>query len=246
MTSTHPARRALALALAVLALGGCRAADPEAGPSPTSSASPLLGASPADDRSAQVERELALLTEVLTAARDAAGTAAAADDVATGRAGLELTVHLLTADPATRSRDLDGDDVEPASALPPLLPGPEDAIGDDEVYPDVFSRVLTAARDAGAAGAPIVDLLRDPLTGDIGVWQGDAGAALAQVERVARTRDLDDLAASVADLPGAGAQALAYAHWGLGRRAVEDVRAAGERAVAHLQLGLDLLAELTR
>jgi len=242
------ATRALSLlaAMAVL-LAGCT--DPELDvpadqPAPASSSSP--GAEAPDPRRDELVAEVRSLTGTLAAARDAltlARDAADVADVAAARAGAEAAVHTLTAHPGWAG-DLDGDGAVRPLEVSPLLPGPGDAIPEDAFYGDQFSRTLTAARAAGAAGNPVVDALRDPVVGDLGVWQADTGGILALVDQAADPSDLAAVEAATQELPGSATRALTYALTAVRARDLPTIATATERALAHLDLTITAIHEL--
>ncbi|MBW3662834.1 MAG: hypothetical protein KY469_07015 [Actinobacteria bacterium] len=175
------------------------------------------------------------LDATLEAAHGALQEAANAPDVAVARAAAERAVHLLSADPDLVG-DLDGDGATATPRAAPLFPGPTERLDDGEHYGDVFSRTLTAARAAGAAGGDVVDLLRDPVAGDIGVWQQDAGGVLESIRDAIEAGRLEEVEVAVAELAGEGTRALAWALAAVRSSDLEAIHAYAERGGAHLDL----------
>jgi hypothetical protein len=228
---------ALVLTVAVTA-GGCTLEEalPEAATTVTPTA-PTRGLDAPDPHVEQLAAGLGTLRGSVVEARTAL-LAAAGDD---GTEAAARAVALLTADD-----ELTGD-VAATGDLPaaPLFPGRETSRLESVNHGDSFTEALTVARSAGSAGRPLVDLLRDPVAGDLGAWQRGAEGMLDAVDAAARaTTDVAAAEAAVAELPGEGTKALAWAL--LARRAgTENGRAAfAERGVAHLDLVLGAIDEL--
>lgn len=175
------------------------------------------------------------LDAAVEAAHGALQEAASSPDVAAARAAAERAVHLLSADPDLGG-DLDGDGAAATPQAPPLFPGPTERLDDGEDYGDVFSRTLTAARAAGAVGGDVVDLLRDPVAGDIGVWQQDAGGVLESIRDATEAGSLEEVEAAVAELAGEGTRALAWALAAVRSSDLDTLHAYAERGAAHLDL----------
>ncbi len=240
--------RAAAIATAlVLSLGAACAApgepavDPAIGDAPPANPTPAL--TPADPASIELLAEVATLEATLTAALDEATAVRTAADLPAGRAAAERLVHLLTAAPDLQT-DLDDDDVvAPPSALP-LFPGPRDDIPEDAEYDVSLARAATAGRDAGADGARLLSTLCDPIAGDVAIWFEDAAGMLDLIDEAARARSVEEAEAAVATLDGEATRALAYALLALRARDVASAQAYGERAAAHLDLGVAALAAL--
>lgn len=235
-TATTAAATVAALAVGLLA-SGCtleEAAPDQA--ATTAATTPARGAEAPDPRAEALAPEVSALRASVGEARDALRTAMAGGADAADAA--ELAVALLTAD----------DELAPArDDLPaePLFPGRATARGDGVDYGDSFTEALTVARAAGAAGGPLVDLLRDPLAGDLGAWQRGADGILDAVDDAARaTGDLDAAEAAVAELPGEGTKALAWAVLADRADDQDDRAAFAERGLAHLDLIIAAIDEL--
>ncbi len=242
MTGGTTRRRLAAGTALLLALTAGACSDPE--PEPPA-ASPTVqpttpGPEQPDPRRSELRAELVALRATLEAARDALRGARDATDLAVARAAAEDAVHALTLHPAW-SGDLDGDGEVRTLEVTPLLPGPADAIEEDAFYGDQFARTLTAARDAGSAGSPVVDALRDPIVGDLGIWQADAGGVFELVDQAASQDDLEDVEAGLTDIPGSAAKALTYALRSLRSSDLATANQAAERALAHLDLTISSL-----
>lgn len=215
----------------VALLAGCElpgAPVEEASPTTTSTA---LGSEPPDPRDAHLTTALEELRRSVAAARHALATAqTAAGDEATTAA--ETAVALLAAQEEIAEEEPDPDPR-------PLFPGPVVSREETVDYGDAFTETLSAARAAGSAGAPVLDLLRDPVAGDVGTWQRDAEGMLEQIDDAARpTDDVAEAEASVAELAGEGTRALAWALLAAGADD-DDLRSAfAERGVAHLDIVL--------
>lgn len=198
----------------------------------TTSAPTALGEAPPDPRVEALAGALAELRSSVRAAREA--LVAAAEDPASA----ETAVALLVADEPLAEG-------APPSSPAPLFPGGSTSREETIDYGDAFTTALTQARAAGPAGAEVVDLLRDPLAGDVGTWQRDAEGMLDLIRTAARrTSDLEEAEARVAELPGEGAKALAWALLAEDARDDELRAAFAERGVAHLDLVLAAIAEL--
>lgn len=226
----------------VLALGGAGlvacdlTATPEGSASPTAAVT-ALGSEPPDPRDAALAAALEDLRRSVLAGREALA-AAGASTGSDGEDAADLAVARLTAD-----EQLAEGDPEPDPR--PLFPGPETSRAETIDYGDAFSETLSAARAAGPAGAPALDLLRDPVAGDLGSWQRDAAGTLEQVREAARPAD--DLAATeaaIAELDGEGPKALAWSLLAVDARSDEDRAAYAERGVAHLDLIVAAVDEL--
>lgn len=136
----------------------------------------------------------------------------------------------------------------PDDAVGGLFPSTESAAvrgGDGD---DAVTTTLNAARRAGGElGRSVVEVIRDPIVGDLGALERDpAGvieAARAATQGVASTSSAIE---SVAELPGEGVRALAWTFLAAETGSLKTARAAGERAEAHLgvvAVAVELLLE---
>lgn len=226
----RPPRLLLPLAVGLLALVGCETtAAPDGGSSSPAAAPAALGSEPPDPHAAVLTSALEDLRASVGAAREALVAAGTADGAA-GEDAAELAVALLAAE----------DELDGATSGPdprPLFPGPESSRARTIDYGDAFSETLSAARAAGQAGAPVLDLLRDPVAGDLGNWQRDAGGTLDHIRDTARgADDLADAEAAIAELDGEGPKALAWSLLAADAASDEARAAFAERGVAHLDV----------
>ncbi len=220
------------LVLALLAGCSLPAAGPEE-PAGDPSRAPLGSSVPDPTRDVLIG-EVQRLRATVTASRDALAAALDSDGTQGARTAADDALNVLVAERGEAS--------EPR----PLFPADTlDRDGDVDA-PDQLTITLTAARDLGGQlGNAVVDLLRDPVAGDLGAWQRDAAGVLASV--TATTREADDLTgleAAISELPGLGTQAVAWAELTASAGSIEDARAYAERGVASLEVilvSLDLL-----
>ncbi|MBW3620852.1 MAG: hypothetical protein KY461_11445 [Actinobacteria bacterium] len=235
----RPARRfvtALPLAALALAVAACdltATPGPEASPTAGPTA---LGSEPPDPHAAILTGAL----EDLRASAAAAREALAAAGNSSGQAGADaaaLAVERLAADEEL-GEGADAPDPRP------LFPGPETSRAETIDYGDAFSATLSAARAAGPTGAQVLDLLRDPVGGDLGSWQRDAAGTLEQIRTTAAgAGDLAAAEVAIAELDGEGPKALAWAYLAADASDDDDRAAFAERGVAHLDLVLDAVDE---
>jgi hypothetical protein len=231
------ARRLVCLVATVLFLGACDlpgapVEDPSPTPGPTA-----LGSEPPDPHAAALTGMVAELRATVAAARDAlleagTGSGGEAEDAA------ERAVALLAAE------DELAEDAE-APDPRPLFPGPVTSREETVDYGDVFTGTLSAARAAGPAGAEVLDLLRDPVAGDVGAWQRDAEGMLEEIRATARSAgDVAAAEEAVAELDGEGPRALAWALLAADAGDDGDRAAYAERGVAHLDVILSAIDAL--
>jgi len=155
---------------------------------------------------AQLEAIAVLLRDVETLLRDAADAAAAGDRDASRSAGASAVARLLgpTAGGAGRG-------------LVPAIEPDRSGLGSD----DLITALVTAAGDVGGERSRlVVELVRDPMLGDLGAWQRDP-VGIITVLRAAATESTDAAAldAALGELPGELTRALGYA---LALAATED------------------------
>jgi hypothetical protein len=177
---------------------------------------------------------LAQMTASVEEARAQLLDAAAADDLAAGRAaGGRALARLL----------------DEGGAAGALLPATETDRTTSGTSRDALTRTLTAARDAGTAlGRTTVEVLRDPVAGDLGAWQRDPAGMVAAVESELETprdgADLDALEGAVLSLPGDATRALAWTLLVTRTDDLATLRGAAERGAAHLTVVLLALEQL--
>jgi hypothetical protein len=239
MTARRPPRRRrrpfVALAAATAAVGTFACAEPALPDTPQGEGAerPVEASAPDPARDALLG-QLRDLRVTIAAARDELASAMEATDAASARRTGDRAVAWL----------LEGTGGEDVAPLFPSTTTERGDLGSD----DVLTRTLTAARDAGGGlGRSALELLRDPVAGDLGTWQRDPAGVVASVE--ATTAAAGDLAAreqAVLELPGEGTRALAWALLTASARDVDEAAAYAERGLAHLDLILlaidDLLA----
>ena len=242
-----PGRRTTALVAAVL-LVGCGVPIPPELPDTTAPRAPATGEVdrliPEDTRSAELADALRTLAMRIDDARDALLDAAeeAADD---GEAeGTESAVGVLLGVP--------GGGRAPG-VLPAIDPDRASTASDDLV-----TALITLASDTGGErGRLVLELVRDPMLGDLGAWQRDPVGVVAVLRAIAAdadaTRDARSLDAALLELPGELTRALGYALIvAAAEAAADDGMDAGQRVdadvVAHARtqavgrLGVVLIA----
>ena len=132
-------------------------------------------------------------------------------------------------------------------ARPALFPAFTSDRGDTSPD-DALTATLSLARDAGGTlGRNTVETLRDPIAGDVGAWERDAEGVVASARAaVSGPGGVEDLIPAVLELPGDGTRALAWTLLAVDAPDLDTVRAAADRAAAHLGVvlvGLSLLVE---
>jgi hypothetical protein len=132
------------------------------------------------------------------------------------------------------------DPTRPPSAPAALFPSVSDDRGAVDDRTDLFTRLLTAAREAGGPlGEATLALLRDPLAGDLGAWERDPEGLLAGIRAVARPDvPLEELDVEVLGIDGDGARAIAWAMLLEDAPDLELAAAYAERADLHTELVL--------
>jgi hypothetical protein len=184
--------------------------------------------------------EVGALRSAIGAARDELATAVGSGDPTEARRAGGRAVARLVAAP-----ELGAD----AGATPPVFPSTTTERGSID-GDDLLTASSTAARDAGGAlGRAVLELLRDPLAGDLGAWQHDPAGVIASVRAATgASGDLETLEQAVLELPGEGTRALAWALLTVDPPRAADTLAYAERGGTHLEVVLtaidDLLAEV--
>jgi hypothetical protein len=231
-------RWSVVVGVAVVLGTGCSVADDApAGPATDPSEAPIASATPDPARDALLD-EVRRLTATVGAAREELAVALDAEGPTAARQAGRDTLAVLVAE--------SGPDDTTADEVRPLFPA--ESLGRDGTLdaPDQLTNTLTAARDVGGPlGRAVVELLRDPVAGDLGSWERDAAGVLVGVE--ATTRDADDLEGleqAITGLGGLGTQAIAWVQLTAEASSTEDARAYAERGLASLDtivVGIDLL-----
>lgn len=231
-----------ALLVAALAgaasLGGCSLPTTTTPPPATDPSEAPVASSTPDPARVALVTELEDLQATITAAREAFAGAIDATPAAAADAA-EATLELLIAEVAATDAD-HGDGPRP---LFPAETLDRDEAGDAA---DQLTATLTVARDVGGTlGNTVVDLLRDPIAGDLGAWQRDAAGVLASIdETVASATSLEEQELAIGELPGLGTRAIAWARLTTEAASTEDATAYAERGVANLEVIEVTLADL--
>ena len=223
---------ALLLGPLLLLVSGCtdpQLADPEV-PEGAEEAPPAEE-EPDVDRE-QLEEQIDRFAAVIADVRDALAPALDSDDLAEIQRAADAAYGSMVAE-------------EDGQGLFPSDIGEQER---DSAGEDVLTETLAIARDRGGElGRATVEMLRDPVAGDIGAWERDpAGMLAATLATVEDVDDLDDGIAAVSELDGDGARAIAWL--ALARDTDDATLAAGavERADGHLgviDVALELLQE---
>ena len=210
--------------LLVAALLGTACTTPEAEePTPEATTEPTAG-DELDTESLALVAEVAAVRELVAEIAAELETAADAGDLSTVREAAAAADGLLVADP--------GDDGRA------LFPGQAAERTERPDAEDAFTALLTQARDVGGPlGRSLVEVLRDPIAGDLGAWELDAPGAVANArEATAGVADEERATEQVLTLDGEAKRAIA---WVALARSTEDVdlaRAAAIRATDHLEV----------
>ena len=198
-----PGRRTAALVAAVL-LAGCGVPIPPEVPDTTTPRTPATGEVdrlvPEDTRTAELADAMRTLALRIDDARDALLDA---DGTADGDAdATEDAVGVLLGVPGGG---------EAPGVLPAIEPDRGGTASDDLV-----TALITLASDTGGErGRLVLELVRDPMLGDLGAWQRDPVGVIAVLRAVTAdadaTRDARSLDAALLELPGELTRALGYA-----------------------------------
>lgn len=188
---------------------------------------------PAAPEREQLAEELVGLAAHLRTIREQYAVAADAGSVQEARAAGQRALELLVDEPGSADDGTAG-----------LLPSVSDDRGDVDLRTDRFTRLSSAAREAGGSlGTATLDLLRDPMAGDLGAWERDPEGLLATADAVAQpTTPLEQLDVEVLQLDGDALRAVAWTQL-LAEAPDADLAAAyAERADLHVEL-IQLAAE---
>jgi ribosomal protein L11 methyltransferase len=213
-----------ALLLLVAALLGAACTTPAVEEAPEVDADPTDGAGELDPDSlalvAEVEQVRELVAEITTELEAAAD----ADDLTAVQEAAATADGLLVADP--------GDD---GRALFPGQPAERTEGPDTE---DAFTGLLTLARDVGGPlGRSLVEVLRDPIAGDLGAWELDAPGVVANAREATAGVTAEERATEqVLTLDGEAKRAIAWVALARSTGDVDLARAAATRATDHLEV----------
>jgi len=183
------------------------------------------------DRATQVRATLHAVVDAAADAGDAPDAGGAADDVdAETRAALRAlgdeAVGLLLGAPGGGSGQ-------------GLLPAVEPDRG-GTATDDLLTALITSAGDVGGERSRLVlELIRDPLVGDLGAWQRDPVGVIALMRAIAEEHSGEGTAtatldAAVLEVPGELTRALGYALVIAGTDDIRLAAHAAERAIGHL------------
>lgn len=185
----------------------------------------------------------ALEATVVAARAELDGVAGAQDTEAVRAAGTRALALLLAggADGATTGPT--GDAGSAVTAATPLLPATTLERDATTTRPeDLLTATATVAGDdASPRARGVLELLRDPIAGDLGAWLRDPAGVVALVDEVADEvvaagDDLERAELAVRALEGEATRALAWTFALLRTEDVALARAFAERAAAHLEV----------
>jgi hypothetical protein len=180
------------------------------------------------DRAAEVRDALRAVVEAAADAGSGSGTGSDLDDdlPRAVKALGEEAVGLLLGAPG-------------GGTGPGLLPAVEPDRG-GTATDDLITALITDAGDVGGERSRLVlELVRDPLLGDLGAWQRDPVGVISFLRAIAATHsvagsDTAALDAAVLEIPGELTRALGYALVVAGTDDIRLATYAAERAVGHL------------
>lgn len=228
--------RATVLCMALLALLAVGCTEPDVTPE-NGSAGGDDSPPPAEvtEEDAELRAQIERVDAVVTAAQEGLADAQDADTLAAAVTGAEQALDALLADEDLLSSGGDG-----------LLPSRTTQRGDATVPSDLLTETLTIAQDRGGElGTRTAGVLRDPIAGDLGAWQRDAGG-MVQLARstAASSTNVATLERTILDLVGEGTRALAWTFVAVDADDLDLTQAAAERASAHLNIIEAALDEL--
>lgn len=186
--------------------------DPVPAGPPTAVAGDAVPLAEFDGAGAQLRAQLDIVATQVADLRllfETAGTLDAAepdDRAALAEIGARL-VELLLGSEEVATEAADGT-AAPPGLLPAVAPD-RAALGSD----DLVTRTITLAGDVGGERSRLVlELVRDPMVGDLGAWQRDPLGVIALVRAaVTGADDVASLDAALLELPGELTRALGYA-----------------------------------
>jgi hypothetical protein len=218
--------------VAATSLSGCSLPSVEAPAPATDPAEAPLGSSTPDPARDALVGEVRRLQRTIAAAREGFAAALEGDGLGPARAAADDALELLVAAPGATGSQQGDDDPRP------LFPADTLERDDDGDAADQLTVTLTRARDVGGSlGNAVIDLLRDPVAGDLGAWQRDAAGVLASVDRTTDgATTLEEHEVAIAELPGLGTQAVAWAQLTADASSGDAARAFAERGVASLDV----------
>lgn len=221
----NPARGLLtALLLLVAALLGTACTTPEVEEAPEAGTDPTDGAAELDPASLALVAEVEEVRELVADIAAELQTAADAGDLTAVQEAAAAADGLLVADPG------DGG--------PALFPGQAAERTEGRDTEDAFTVLLTMARDVGGPlGRSVVEVLRDPIAGDLGAWELDAPGAVANAREATQEVTNEERATEqVLTLDGEAKRAIAWVALARSTGDVDLARAAATRATDHLEV----------
>lgn len=226
---------------AAFTLAGCSLPATETPAPDTDPTEAPVGSTTPDPARDQLVAEIDRLRATIVAAREAFAGALEATGPGAARSDAAAALELLVAPPGTDAADLED------GAPRPLFPSEPAERDLPEDTADQLTLTLTQAREAGGSlGNTVVDLLRDPIAGDLGAWQRDATGVLASIDAtIADASTLEEREAAVAELPGLGTRAIAWARLTEDAASTEDAVRYAERGVANLDVIIVTLDRLS-
>ena len=218
--------RGLLSGLLLLAVGllGTACTTPEVEEAPESGTDPTDGAAELDPDSLALVAEVEEVRELVAEITAELQTAADASDLRAVQEAAATADGLLVADP--------GDDGRA------LFPGQAAERTEGPETEDAFTGLLTLARDLGGPlGRSLVEVLRDPIAGDLGAWELDAPGVVANArEATAGVTDEELATEQVLSLDGEAKRAIAWVALARSTGDVDLARAAATRATDHLEV----------
>jgi hypothetical protein len=238
--------RAAALLVTALVLAACGVpvpGEPPAAPEePPRAGSEVDTLVPLDEGSAALTGRLLLVADRAAEVREALrGVVEAAADAGSGSGpGSDLDDDLPRAVRALGEEAVGLLLGAPGGGTGPgLLPAVEPDRG-GTATDDLITALITYAGDVGGERSRLVlELVRDPLLGDLGAWQRDPVGVISLLRAIAATHsvagsDTAALDAAVLEIPGELTRALGYALVVAGTDDIRIATYAAERAVGHL------------
>jgi hypothetical protein len=235
-TATRIRRPVAAVGIVAILAVSCAEPDLAESAPPPSETEDVLSEPALDPARDTLIESLATLTDTLVEAQAELDAAADADgSAADARASANAALELLLDDP---------DRVSPGE--PSLFPARTTERDEPADRDDLLSTTLTAAREAGGTlGRATVEVLREPVGGDLGAWEQDAEGVVANAAAAVQdARSTDAVAEEVLALPADGLRALAWTLLATGTEEPDVTRDAAALASAHLAVvlvGLGLL-----
>lgn len=217
--------------LSASSLAGCSLPSTDGPPTESDPTEAPIASSTPDPGRAALITEVERLQVTVGTARDALARAVDAEGRAAADDAAEAALDVLVA-------AVDARGSEHGDGPRPLFPAETLDRDESEDAADQLTATLTRARDVGGTvGNTVIDLLRDPIAGDLGAWQRDAAGVLASIDAtLSDASTLEELVVAVGELPGLGTRAVAWARLTADASSVDDARAYAEQGVANLEV----------